>query len=87
MPTQGTMIHTVGPGGQTLTVQSEAMLQTVGKMLSVTGQATPTAVSLTTGASPTTSAAAGQQIMVTAPAGKSPMSGAVSEIEMEDKKQ
>ena len=63
MPTQGGMIHTVGPTGQTVTVQSEAMLQTVSKLLSASSTPTPAVIPMTTGASPTTSIATGQQIV------------------------
>ena len=89
MPTQGTMIHAVGPGGQTLTVQSEAMLQTVSKMLSASASGTPTTVTVTTGTSPATSIATGQQILATAAAGKGvgQNSKAVTVTEAEDKKQ
>ena len=61
MPTQGGMIHTVGPASQTVTVQSEGMLQTVSKLLSASNTSTPTVVSMTTGVTPATSIATGQQ--------------------------
>ena len=71
MPSQGAMIHAVGPGGQTITVQSEAVLQNINKILSASGSSTPTTITMTTGASPTTTIATGQQILtVTTAAGK-----------------
>ena len=89
MPTQGAMLHAVGPAGQTITVPSEAMLQTVNKILSGSAPSTPTNVTMPTGASPTTTTATGQQIPSAAPVGKGTgtNSGTETVTELEDKKQ
>ena len=89
MPTQGAMLHAVGPAGQTITVQSEAMLQTVSKILSGSAPGTPTSVTMPTGASPTTTIATGQQLPAVATVGKGTgtNSGTETATELEDKKQ